>query len=112
MKAETKLVAVKLIHTFIWLFFNAVIFYMLYAVIWGKLDKWLWIGYGLVLLEGIVLLIFKLRCPLTLVAARYSNSTKENFDIYLPTWLAKYNKLIYISIVAIIVIITVYRLLQ
>jgi hypothetical protein len=112
MKAETKLVAVKLIHTLIWLFFNLVIFYMLYAVITGKLDMWLWICYGLVLLEGIVLLAFKWSCPLTLVAARYSNATKDNFDIYLPNWLAKYTKLIYSSIVVIIVIITVYRLLQ
>jgi hypothetical protein len=112
MKAETKLVTVKLIHTLIWLFFNVVIFYMLYAVIIGRLDKWLWICYGLVILEGIVLLAFKLSCPLTIVAARYSDSTKDNFDIYLPNWLAKYTKLIYTSIVAIIAIITVYRLLQ
>ena len=28
---------------------------------------------------------------------KYLNSTKENFDIYLPNWLAKYNKQIYIT---------------
>jgi len=111
MQSEIKLIIVKMIHTLIWLFFNAVIFYMLYAVVNDKLDIWLWIGYGLILLESITLLIFKFFCPLTLLARRYSNSTKENFDIYLPNWLAKYNKQIYSGIMFIIVVLTVYRLL-
>jgi hypothetical protein len=34
--------------------------------------------------EGIVLLIFKMRCPLTVIAMRYSDSNKDNFDIFLP----------------------------
>lgn len=55
-------------------------------------DLWLWIGYGFVFLEGITLLTFKFVCPLTLIARKYSNSTKDNFDIYLPNWLAKYTK--------------------
>lgn len=112
MRNETKLVTIKVIHTIIWLFFNVVIFYMLYAAITNKLDKWLWIGYGLFVLEGLVLLLFKFFCPLTVMARKYSGSTKENFDIYLPNWLAKYNKLIYTSILGVIVIITVYQLLK
>ena len=112
MTGEAKLIFIKTIHTLVWLFFNVVIFYMLYAVIENKLDKWLWIGYGLFLLEGIILLYFKFFCPLTIIARKYSNSTKDNFDIYLPNWLAKYNKLIYTSILGVIIIITIYRLLN
>jgi len=41
----------------------------------------------------------------------YSNSTRDNFDIYLPNWLAKYNKLIYTSIVLVAVLILLYRLI-
>lgn len=37
---------------------------------------------------------------------------KDNFDIYLPNWLAKYNKLIYTIIFIIIVVILLYRLSQ
>jgi hypothetical protein len=48
---------------------------------------------------------------LTLIARRYSDSTKDNFDIYLPNWLAKYNKLIYTSIMGIVLVLTIYRLL-
>ena len=85
---------------------------MLYAVISNKLDIWLWIGYGLFILEGIVLLVFKFFCPLTIIARKYSNSTKENFDIYLPNWLAKYNKLIYTSILGVIIGITIFQILK
>lgn len=109
---KDKLILIKIVHTMIWLFFNLVIFYMLYAVIADKLDKWLWIGYGLIIMEGITLVAFKFFCPLTILPRKYSNSTKDNFDIYLPNWLAKYTKLIYSGIVAIILLITIYRLLD
>jgi hypothetical protein len=84
----------------------------LYAAIINKLDYWLWIGYGLFILEGIILVAFKFFCPLTIMARKYSDSTKPNFDIYLPAWLAKYNKLIYTSILIIIILVTIYQLLK
>ncbi len=112
MQSESKLTLIKVIHTLIWVFFNFVIFYMLYTVIINKLNVWLWVGYGLVFMEGITLLMFKFFCPLTLIARKYSNSTKDNFDIYLPNWLARYTKLIYTSILMIISSITIYRLLN
>jgi hypothetical protein len=110
MTIHSKLILIKSLHTLIWIFFNVVIFYMLYAVIRDKLDFWLWLGYGLIILEGITLILFKLSCPLTVVARNYSASQKDNFDIYLPNWLAKYNKLIYTCIMGIILILTIYRL--
>jgi hypothetical protein len=96
---------IKISHTIIWLFFNVVIFYLLYAVIVNKIDKWVWICIGLVLLEGFVLVLFIMFCPLTVIARKYSDSTKANFDIFLPNWLAKYNKLIYTSIFGVAVLI-------
>jgi uncharacterized membrane protein YhaH (DUF805 family) len=110
-KKNTKLIIIKSIHTLIWFFFNVVIFYMLYAVVTNRIDQWLWIGYGFFILEGIILLIFKFFCPLTLLARRYSDSGKANFDIYLPEWLAKNNKLIYLSLLFVIFLITIYRLI-
>ncbi len=112
MKPQSKLIAIKIIHTLVWLFFNGVIFYMLYAVLVNKIDSWLWIGYGLFVLEGITLLVFKFFCPLTVMARKYSSSTKANFDIYLPHWLAKYNKQVYTSILGIIIIIHIYQVLR
>ena len=108
---HTKLITIKIIHTAIWIFFNVVIFYMLYAVITNKIDKWLWLGYALILLEAITLLIFRFSCPLTIVARKYSSSTKDNFDIYLPEWLARYNKQVYTGIMIVILALTIYRLI-
>lgn len=112
MQIETKLIVVKIIHTLVWLFFNFVIFYMLYAVFVNRLDARLWMGYGLVILEGITLVIFKCSCPITNIARKYSISSKDNFDIYLPNWLAKYTVLIYTSLLAVVTIITIYRLIN
>ena len=111
MKGETKLMLIKDLHTLVWIFFNVVIFYMLYAVLADKIDKWLWIGFGLVILEGLTLLLFKFFCPLTIMARKYSDSTRDNFDIFLPNWLARYTKLIYTSIVGVIIVILIYRLM-
>jgi NhaP-type Na+/H+ or K+/H+ antiporter len=109
MKNEKKLILIKIIHTVVWIMFNIVIFYMLYAAITGKLDKWLWIGYGIILLETIILIAFRFYCPLTIIARQYSDSTEENFDIYLPKWLAKYNKQVYTTILVVIIILTIYQ---
>ena len=104
-----KLTTIKIIHTAIWLFMNVVIFYLLYAAISNKINKWVWICFGIIVLEGLVLLIFKGICPLTLVARKYSDSSKDNFDIFLPNWLAKYNKLIYTTIFVTIIFLFTYK---
>jgi hypothetical protein len=45
--------------------------------------------------ECAVLAFNKGRCPLTAVAAHFTTNRADNFDIYLPNWLARYNKLIF-----------------
>jgi hypothetical protein len=104
-----KLLLIKIMHTLVWLFFNVVIFYLFYAAVTNKIDVWVWIGLGLFVLEGIVLLIFRMMCPLTVMARKYTDSTKDNFDIFLPNWLAKYTKLIYTTLLIIIIIILIYQ---
>jgi hypothetical protein len=110
MTNQSKLIAIKIVHTAIWIFFNIVIFYMLYAVTLGEIDYRLWIGYALIGIEVIVLLAFRFFCPLTVMARKYSDSLRSNFDIYLPEWLAKYNKQIYTIILMVIIGFTIYRL--
>ncbi len=109
MKPKEKLLTIKLIHTAIWVFFVAIIFYVLYSGIANDVTIYTWIAIALVLGEGLTLLIFKMFCPLTLIARKYSNSEKDNFDIFLPNWLAKHNKLIFTSIFVAGVIIVIYR---
>ena len=109
--ARAKLINIKMIHTAIWVFFNVVIFYLSYAIISNKIDKWVWICVSVILMEGVVLILFKGICPLTLLARKYSDSVKHNFDIYLPNWLAKYNKILYSVFFAIVILLLIYRLI-
>ena len=85
---------------------------MAYAVIINKIDKFVWIGIGLIILEGLVLLIFNKLCPLTIIARKYSDSMKDNFDIYLPNWFAKWNKLIFTTLFVFIMLGLIYRILN
>lgn len=109
---HSRLRTIKILHTLVWIFFNVVIFYMLYAVVVNKIDKWLWIGFALVIIEGLTLIIFRWTCPLTVIARKYSDSDADNFDIYLPNWLARHTKLIYTSLVVVILILTIIRLVR
>jgi hypothetical protein len=109
MNPTNKLLTIKLTHTLVWLFFVVVIFYILYSGIFDKINTYTWIGIGLIILEGIVLLVFKMFCPLTLMARKYSNSKKDNFDIFLPNWLAKNNKLIFTTFYLIGLVIVLIR---
>jgi hypothetical protein len=81
-------------------------------VITNRIDHWIWIGLGCFVVEGIVLLIFKNFCPLTVWARKYSSSTRDNFDIYIPNWLARYNKPIYTSLLAVVILILIYQLMR
>lgn len=94
MKAQSKLMLIKLLHTAIWLFYVIVILYIFYAAIIDRIDIYFLIAICLVLFEGIVLLINGWHCPLTRIGEKYSRNVSVGFDIFLPTWLAKHNKTI------------------
>ncbi len=96
--AAKKLLYVKLFHTAVWAFFVLVIAYILYKGIRGEIDASVWIANGLIIAEGIVLAANGWRCPLTLIGERYAASTPDNFDIFLPVWLARHNKVIFTTI--------------
>jgi len=92
---EAKLILIKSIHTLVWIIFVAIIAFILWSGITSNISVYSWLAVASVFVETLVLVIFKGSCPLTKVARRYSDSFNENFDIYLPNWLAKYNKLIF-----------------
>ena len=111
MTTALKLFSVKLIHTAIWLFMVTVIAYVLYCGLADAINWYTWIAIGLVVAEGLVLLMFRGRCPLTVLARNYSDSDRDNFDIFLPNWLARYNQLLFTIIYVIGLIMVGYRLL-
>jgi hypothetical protein len=96
-RARRTLRVVRLIHTVVWLFFVAVILAIPVAAWQRRFSLFLTLT-ALVLVEVAVLLWNGFSCPLTGVAARYTADRRDNFDIYLPLWLARYNKLIFGSL--------------
>ena len=88
------LVAIKALHTAVWLFFAGCVIAIPVA---GANRQFMWATglSGLVLVECAVLLLNSGRCPLTDLAGRYTTDRQANFDIYLPLWLARYNKAIF-----------------
>jgi hypothetical protein len=92
------LTVIKILHTLIWAFMAFCVFFVLYSGLTGKTCLFLWIAIGVIIIEGLVLLLNKIACPLTNIAGKYTEDRKANFDIYLPVWLAKHNKLIFTAL--------------
>ena len=88
------LTRIKLLHTMIWLFFAGSIVAIPFAGAFRHF-QWAAVLSGLVLVECAVLAVNRGRCPLTDLAARYTDQRADNFDIYLPLWLARWNKQIF-----------------
>lgn len=95
--AGNSLRPVKLGHTLVWAIFAACIL-AIPVLAWLGHDRQATALILLVLVEVLVLMANDGHCPLTAVAARYTTDRRDNFDIYLPEWLARYNKLIFGSI--------------
>lgn len=82
---------IKVVHTLVWAVFAAsVVAIPVFA--WRGEARVAWCLIGFVAIEVLVLLANRMRCPLTEVAARYTADRRDNFDIYLPLWLARHNK--------------------
>lgn len=86
--------AIKVIHTIVWAFFAFCILAIPIFAWRGDYTRAAWF-IGIVLAEVVVLTLNHMRCPLTPLAARYTENRRDNFDIYLPEWLARHNKLIF-----------------
>ena len=94
MEPESKLRAIKAIHTLVWAVFAGSILAIPICVLVGELPI-AWGLIGFVFLEVLVLAANRMTCPLTDVAGRYTLERRDNFDIYLPLWLARHNKQVF-----------------
>jgi len=85
---------IKTVHTIVWAFFAGCILW-LPLLAWQRDYNRALLMIGIVLVEVAILGASGLQCPLTRVAARCTHDRRANFDIYLPLWLARYNKVIF-----------------
>jgi hypothetical protein len=90
----TALNAIKATHTIVWALFAGCIIAIPFYSWRGEYRAATWIA-AIVAVEFVMLVFNHWRCPLTSVAARFTDDRRENFDIYLPMWVARYNKLIF-----------------
>ena len=88
------LVWIKLLHTAVWFVFAACIAAIPLAAAWRHFTCAAVLTV-VILLECAALAVNRGRCPLTDVAARYTEERTDNFDIYLPLWMARHNKTIF-----------------
>ncbi len=105
------LIAIKLTHTAIWAFFVTCILAIPVTGLCRRF-KWALTLTALVLMECGILALNHGRCPLTDVAARYTAARGDNFDIYLPNWLARRNKAIFGTLFAIGEVVVLWRWLK
>ena len=105
------LALVKTLHTVIWAFFATCILAIPVLVYTNRPAPALFL-IGVVTIEVLVIVFNGWRCPLTNVAARYTSDRRDNFDIYLPLWLAKHNKTIFGTFYVLGVLYAAVRLLQ
>lgn len=88
---ERRLLVVKLLHTAVWAFFAGCIV-AIPVLAWRDRLLPAAVLSGVVFVEVLILVFNDWRCPLTPVAARFTTDRRDNFDIFLPEWLARYNK--------------------
>src|SRR5690242_15946568 len=97
MDPGTALVLVKVAHTVVWALLAGCVVGIPVAALAGR--RRLAVVLSLVVLgEALVLVVNGMRCPLTDVAARYTADRRDDFDIYLPLWLARNNKVVFGSL--------------
>ena len=93
-RAARALVVVKVAHTLVWALFAGCIVAIPVVSLQGRHAAAAVLA-AIVAGEVIVLVANGFRCPLTAVAARYTDDRRANFDIYLPEWLARHNQAIF-----------------
>jgi hypothetical protein len=94
---QRALLAIKFVHTVVWAFFVLCIVAVPVLAWRGEQVKASWFA-GIVSVEVLVIVLNRWRCPLTPVAARYTEDRRANFDVFLPEWLARHNKVIFGSL--------------
>lgn len=108
MKSKLLLNVIKITHTSVWAIFASCIILIWVFAFLEAYNKAM-IAIAIIIVEVIVLAVNGWQCPLTKLAANYTNERNSNFDIYLPAWIAKHNMLIFGSLFLLGVVFTFLR---
>lgn len=105
MSPVSSLRLVKAVHTLAWAFLAGCVLVIPVFALQHRFGLAA-LAIAIVAVEVLVLASNRFRCPLTDVAAQFTADRKPNFDIYLPAWLARYNKQIFGSLYVVGILVT------
>jgi len=88
--ANTRIFAIKLVHSIIFIFMVACLGYILYCAAARRYDWTLLVALAAIFIEGLALLLNRGRCPLTTLAERWGAASGTVTDIFLPEWLTRH----------------------
>jgi hypothetical protein len=98
------LIAIKVVHTLVWLSVESCVAYLLYAGFAKRSDRRAAIAGAVVITECTVFIANGLRCPLTDVAESLGDDHGSVTDIYLPPWLARNLPAIHVPLVILTIV--------
>jgi len=99
---------VKTVHTIVWAALVGCIL-AIPVMAWRENFAGASILILIILIEVVVLVANGWRCPLTDVAGRFTTDRRDNFDIYLPLWLARHNKTVFGTLFVLGLVVTCIR---
>jgi len=99
---------IKALHTLVWAAFAGCIV-AIPVVAWQRELRAAFVLIAVVMIEVGVLFANRMRCPLTDIAARHTGDRRANFDIYLPLWLARWNKHVFGTLFVLGIVYTLFR---
>jgi hypothetical protein len=80
---------IKMVHTVIFLYMSVCLLYILYAGITRAFGLILVVAICSILVEGVVLLLNRGRCPFTVLAEKHGAKSGSVTDIFLPDYIAR-----------------------
>lgn len=105
------LIPIKLLHTVVWALLAGCILALPLAA-WKRHFEMAALLTLIIVVECGILALNGGRCPLTDLAARFTPQRADNFDIYLPLWLARSNKTIFGTLFIVSEVFVVWRWLR
>ena len=105
----TMSILLKTIHTIVWAIMTFANFFAFYLAFIGRFDIWFWIPASFIMLEIFIIVLNDWKCPMTGMIEKYTKDRSDNFGLYIPGWLAKYNVRIYTILIPLEVLIVLIK---
>ena len=103
---------IKVVHTVVFWILSACVVYALFSGVADRITVWTWVAVGLIVVEGVALMLAGWTCPLTLLAERQGAVRGSVADLFLPKWFADRIFPICGTAYAVAVVILLFRILR